>query len=99
MISIIAQYRVKKDKLEIVKHAINDFVNAIKENEPGTLVYEAFQMPDKVSFIHFMSFKDETAQKKHEETKYLKKFVDILYPNCEQTPEFTNVDLIKSNRI
>ena|SRR3989344_7931785 len=98
MINIIAQYKVRNDKLEVVKSAINEFVNSIKKNEPDTLVYESFQMPDKISFIHFMSFRDKDAEEKHRNTAHVKKFVELLYPNCDKEPEFTKLDLISSTR-
>ena len=98
MIHRMAKYKVKKEKLEDVKNAIIEFVDAVKKNEPGTQVYEAFQEDDEVSFVHLMSFEDANARNIHRNSSYLKKFVDLLYPNCDEQPVFTDLHLIRSNR-
>lgn len=98
MINIIVTYKVKQDKIDLVLEAIKQFISNIKKNEPNTLVYEAFQKDDKVSFIHIMSFKDKKSEQIHRNSSYVKKFVSILYPNCEQQPVFTNLTLISSKR-
>lgn len=98
MIHIMVQYKVKKDKLKEVEEAIKDFVKAVKENESGTLVYESFQLNDKVSFVHFIAFKDEKSKKIHETSSYVNKFVKILYPNCEEAPQFFDLKLVASNK-
>ncbi|HEV2192438.1 MAG TPA: antibiotic biosynthesis monooxygenase [Nitrosopumilaceae archaeon] len=96
----IVRYRVKKKKLRLVRQALLEFIDSVRENEPNTLVYEVFQEKDNpASFIHVMSFKDKNAEKTHTNSKYLKKWVDILYPNCKQEPEFTNLRSVKSNKI
>ncbi len=99
MIYVMARYRVKKGKIEEIKKAIIDFVDAIRKNEPGTLFYDSFQEEDSLSFVHFMSFKDEKAREFHTNTAHVKKFVGILYPECEEEPVFTELKLIRSNKV
>ena len=97
MISISVKYKVKKDNLEEVKKAIEEFVTEVK-NEPGVLSYNAFQEED-ISFVHFITFKDDMAKKSHENSVHVRKFVDFLYPVCEEEPVFNNLNLVKSNKI
>lgn len=99
MISLIARYRVKPESLSKVKRAILDFVDVVRKREPGTLVYEAFQEKDKLSFVHFMAFKNKKSEEKHRNSEHVKKFVGVLYPNCNRKPKFSKVDLVRSNRI
>lgn len=94
----MVQYKVKKEKLKEVEKAIKEFVAAVKKNEPSTLIYEAFQLNDKVSFAHFMAFRDEKSKKLHETSEYVKKFVSVLYPSCKEEPVFTNLNLVASNK-
>lgn len=98
MITKIAVFKVKKDKLSVCKKAIKEFVEKVRENEPETLVYESYQKYDKVSFLHLMSFKDKKAEVFHRNTDWVKKFVDTLYPNCEEEPEFFELNLVASNK-
>lgn len=96
MITKLAEFRVKKDKLAECKKAIGEFVEKVKENEEGTLVYESYQKPDRVSFVHFMTFKDEKAEEFHRQTPWVKKFVEALYPKCEEKPEFYDLKPVAS---
>ncbi len=91
MINKIVRYRVNKDKLKDVIKAVKEFVNEVRKNEPGTIRYDAYQLKDKMSFIHFMSFKDSKDENIHRKTRHVKKFVSILYPNCEEEPEFIDI--------
>lgn len=93
MIDKIAQYKVKKEKLEIVLSALKEFIFAIERSEQGT-TYKAFQHYDEISFTHFMNFPDEEAEKKHANSEHTKKFVEILYPNCEELPVFISLNKI-----
>lgn len=98
MKSVMVRYRVKKDKVELIRKAVTEFVEKVKMYEAGgTVAYDAFQ-EDEVSFVHFMTFKNDQAQKAHEIADHTNKFVDILYPNCEKEPVFTELKIVKSNR-
>ncbi len=98
MIRRIASYRIKKDAQENVLTAIEEFVEAIEENEPGT-IYSVYRHEDGRTFTHFMSFPGEQAEESHKSAPYTKKFVDILYPTCEEPPIFEAVELVKSSHI
>lgn len=98
MISLKVEYTVKSSELGAVVAAIKTFVAAVS-HEPNTLTYEAFQLPDKVSFLHVMSFKDKNAEHKHATAAHTKKFVDTLYRRCVKEPVFTPLKAVKSQSI
>lgn len=98
MIRIFVQYKVKKDKINLIKNAIKDFIQGVKNTEPNTLYYTSYQLENKQKFIHLMTFKDELSEEKHRKSQNTKKFVNVLYPNCEQEPIFYKLNLLASNR-
>ena len=91
----IAEYKVKPDKVAEAERAIKAFVTAIAVEEPDTL-YVAYRKVDGVSFIHFMAFPDQGAEKVHQQAPYTMQFVEVLYPNCEVQPRFTDLTLVGS---
>ncbi len=97
MIHIMALYRVKEDKLQEVITAVEEFVDAVKDNEPGTLVYESVRGKDDLSFFHIMTFQNEEAEESHRSTPHMSKWVKTLYPNCQEEPVFVELDLVRSN--
>jgi quinol monooxygenase YgiN len=96
-IHMLALYRVKKEKLKEIKESVAEFVTAVKENEPGTLFYEAYQGRGDVSFFHVMTFEDEASEESHRQTPHMEAFVKKLYSGCEEEPGFVDLDLIGSN--
>ena len=97
MIRKVARYKVREEKVEEIKQAIKEFVEAVAENESGTF-YDAFYAEDNTSFVHFMSFADREAEEKHRNAPYSRKFADILYPACVEEPEFKFVVLVHTTR-
>lgn len=95
MIYKIAQFKVKKDAVKRCKGAIAQFVDAVKK-EKGTVIYQSFQLPDHVSFIHFMAFQDQASEEFHSSTKHVSAFTKILYPCCEEKPVFTDLTNVSS---
>jgi quinol monooxygenase YgiN len=96
---IIVSFKVKTDKIDEAKAAIRKFVDEITGREPGTILYNCYQeKSDSTSFIHNMTFESEKAEEHHRHTSYVKKFVDSLYPICEEEPVFTELNLICSNK-
>lgn len=88
-------YEVKKENLDKAKEAVSEFVEQIKLNEPGTLLYNSYnEKLNEYAFVHIMRFKDADSELKHRTTGYVKLFVDKLYPLCEVEPKFTELNLI-----
>ncbi len=90
MISKIVRYKVRPEEVGNVLSAIREFLMAIANCEPETK-YDALQLIDEVSFIHTMRFPNPLADEQHQKAQYTLKFVDTLYPRCEDAPEFTEV--------
>lgn len=96
MIRKLANYRIDPESLEEVERAIEDFVSAIGREEPET-VYKAYRITGDVSFVHLMAFPNREAERAHQVAPYTKRFVDILYPYCEEQPTFLDVTLVKAS--
>lgn len=97
MIRLSAQYRVKPETTKAIEHAIGELVEAIRREEPRTNC-QAFRFEDGVSFLHVMTFPDETARRNHEAAPYTLRFVEALYPYCEEAPVFKRLDAIAGTR-
>lgn len=93
MIRKITTYKVKSDKLEEVEQAIAEFVASIRENEPRTS-YAAYRTDEENTYFHIMEFPDAQAEAYHQKAPHTMKFVEVLYPNCEVQPHFTELSLL-----
>ena len=59
-------YQVKPAAVNKVKKAIEELVEYVRKNEPGTQMYLAWQeKSDPTRFLHLFIFADEAAQKRH----------------------------------
>jgi quinol monooxygenase YgiN len=92
MINMIVKYEVKNKNIAKAKILISKFTSQVKKKESGTLNYSVFKEDDKNSFIHIISFKDEKAQKKHGESKWVREFIKSLYPLCSKEPVFNTLE-------
>lgn len=95
MIYKIVHYKMMPDKGDVAVEALEEFVAGIAMDEPETY-YEAYQEEDGVSFVNIMRFPDETAEKYHQSASHTMRFVERIYPNCEEMPVFTTLKLVKS---
>ena len=74
-------YRVKPSAVEKVKQAIQEFVQYVQANEPGTQMYLAWQeRDDPTKFVHLFIFADAAAQAHHGESDAVKRFEAIYSP-------------------
>ena len=77
----IANYRVKASGADKVKSAIEEFVPYVRDNEPGTRLYEAWQQDEDPSrFVHFFIFEDEAAHEAHSKSAAVKRFEAAYRP-------------------
>ncbi len=90
----MTEYRIKEGTLGVVQSAIKELVAAVHEAEPDS-EYTSYWVGGSDRFVHIMAFVDEEAQKRHQDAEYTSKFVEILYPNCSQLPEFTPIDIVE----
>lgn len=96
----MATYQVKEEALDEVKQSLIDFVGAVKDNEPNTTLYASFhKKDDPLSFIHFACFENEEAKNVHDSADYTKKFMEDLSHCCSVENVFTELDLVRSNKV
>lgn len=74
-------YRVKPEAVDKVKRAIQEFVEYVKANEPGTHMYLAWQQKsDPTRFLHLFIFEDEAARTRHGQSDPVHRFESIYAP-------------------
>src|SRR5690349_9738980 len=93
-------YRVKPEAVEKVKKAITEFVAYVRENEPGTKMYLAWQeTQDPTHFLHLFIFEDEAAQVRHGESEAVKRFEAVYGPELvDEEVEFTDFVMVAGKR-
>lgn len=88
MIHVFIHFQVKEESLDDAEVVIEQFIESIRENEPGTIMYRSFQQSDlPEKFVHIMTFENAEAQKFHRNSTYCKAFVKALYPLCLEAPK------------
>lgn len=94
-IYMTARYKVRPQSLDKCKRAITEFVEYIREHEPGTQVYIAQQeILNPTSFLHTVVFENEAAMAIHRNSDAVERFVKTLYPETLAPVEFTEFNLV-----
>lgn len=95
-----AHYQVKPAAVEKVKKAIETFVSYVKEHEPETRFYAAWQgVEDPTRFLHLFIFENESAHERHGSSDAVRRFEDVYSPELLAGPVvFTDYELVGSNR-
>jgi len=93
-------YQVKRSALPQVTKAIEEFVQYVKANEPGTLMYLAWQQKnDPTRFIHLFIFKDAASQELHGQSEAVKRFEAVYSPELTAGEVvFTDYEMIAGKR-
>lgn len=94
MVRIIARYRIKEGSLDEVLTALRSFMATVTVEEPETEYY-AFRIANSLEFLHVMSFPDPSAQERHHNASYTLEFIDALYPNCEEMPKYSFIEIVQ----
>jgi quinol monooxygenase YgiN len=91
-----AHYQVTAESVERVKEAIDEFVEYVRNNEPGTRLYAAWQQEsDPTRFVHLFIFEDEDAHQRHGESEAVRRFEAVYSPELVGGPVvFTDYDLV-----
>ena len=94
-----AHYQVNPGAVDKVKAAITEFVGYVAENEPGTVVYAAWQQQDDLTkFVHLFEFADAGAHQAHGSSAAVRKFEEVYQPELASGPVvFTDYVLIATN--
>jgi quinol monooxygenase YgiN len=76
-----AHYEVNPDAVDKVKSAIVEFVNYLSINEPGVVMYSAWQQKDDpTKFVHLFEFTDDAAHHTHGGSDAVHKFESAYKP-------------------
>jgi quinol monooxygenase YgiN len=96
----IAQYQVRPSGVEKAKEAIQEFVLYVREHEPGTRLYVAWQQKDDPTrFVHFFIFEDEAAHTAHSKSAAVKHFEMAYRPELAGGDVvFTDYELVATNQ-
>lgn len=93
----LARYEIHPEAMERVKTAIREFVDYVRSNEPSTLRYDVWQDQEHPTrFVHIFIFRDQEAHNQHSASAQVKKFSDVLYPECLAPVEFIDYQKIAS---
>jgi quinol monooxygenase YgiN len=92
-----ARFRIKPEAQAQVEQAIREFVAYVQSTEPDTLAYTALQeSADALSFLHVFSFRDAAARERHSSSPGVRRFTEVLYPECVTPPVFTEYEAVAS---
>lgn len=94
-----ASYRVRPEAVAKVRRAIEEFVAHVREHEPGTRMYAAWQeQADASHFVHLFIFEDAAAQAAHGESAAVAQFESVYRPELVGGDVvFTDFDLVAAN--
>ena len=93
----MARYTVRPEKVKEVKRALAEFISEVRRHEPRTL-YLVFREDGAHSFVHWMCFENDAAERRHSQSKYSQHLVRKLMEFCVGKPTFTDFDLFSSSR-
>jgi len=95
-----AHYRVQPAAIAEVRAAVEEFVRYVRDNEPGTRMYSAWQQRgDPGRFVHLFIFADQAAQRVHGESAAVRQFEAVYGPHLVDGPvDFTDYDQVATNR-
>lgn len=96
MINMIAKYRVREGKQDVVKAAAEEFVEAIQLHAAGLPAFAVYSDKEGRTFYHIMTFEDENAAAMHNDAVYTEKFWETVLPYCEEIQQLSELQLIAS---
>ena len=93
-------YQVKPSAVNKVKKAIEELVEYVKTNEPGTQMYLAWQeKDDPTRFIHHFIFADADAQARHGQSAAVERFEAVYTPELVGGEViFTDYEMVAGKR-
>ena len=94
-----AHYQVNPAAVGDVMAAIEEFVAYVRENEPGTRMYVAWQQQDDLTkFVHLFEFADEAAHQVHGNSAAVRAFEAVYRPELAAGPVvFTDYVQVATN--
>jgi len=94
-IYMTARFRVRRGSVEKCREAICEFVEYIRAHEPRTQVYFSLQeISDPTRIMNILIFENEAALLLHRNSPGAQKFTSVIYPECVESVEFTEYNVI-----
>src|SRR2546423_4181004 len=93
----MAKYTVRPEAVKAVKKAIAEFIAEVRKNEPRTL-FLVFREEGQHTFLHWMSFENEAAERRHAQSKYNGHFVKKLVACGAGKPGFSEFRLLAASK-
>jgi quinol monooxygenase YgiN len=93
----MATYTVRPEKIKEARKAIAEFLAEIRRHEPRTL-YLVFREKGRHSFVHWMAFENEAAERRHSQASYNQHFVKKLLPLCVGKAAFAEFALFGATK-
>jgi quinol monooxygenase YgiN len=95
-----AHYQVNESAIPKVKAAIEEFIQYVQQNEPGTKFYASWQQQDdQTRFMHLFIFEDDAAHAVHGGSAAVRRFESVYRPELVGGPVvFTDYLHVATNR-
>jgi quinol monooxygenase YgiN len=93
----MARYTVRPEKVREIKKALAEFIAEVRANEPRTL-YLVFRENGRHSFVHWMAFENEAAERRHSQSRYNDLFAKKLLANGVGKAAFTEFSLVATTK-
>jgi len=93
----VAKYTVKPEAVKAVKRALAEFVAEARKHEPPTL-YVVFREEGQHTFIHWMWFENEAAERRHAQARYSQRLAHKLLPTFVSKASFSEYRLFATTR-
>ena len=72
MIGAIAKLKIKDGELEGFKEVMRKLVQAVSDNEPGSVYYQMHETSDPQTIMMIEVYEDEAAHANHTQTEHFK---------------------------
>ena len=93
----MTKYTVKPETVKAVMQAIAEFVAEVRKHEPRTL-YVVFREEGQHTFLHWMWFENEAAERRHAQARYSQRLAHKLAPTFVGKASFSEFRLLATTR-
>src|SRR5256885_1923030 len=93
----MARYSVRPEMVKEVKKAIVEFIGEVRKHEPRTL-FLIFREEGQHTFVHWMSFENEAAERRHAQSRYNDHFAKKLLEYGTGKPAFSEFRLFAASK-
>ncbi|KAF7717276.1 Uncharacterized protein PECH_007555 [Penicillium ucsense] len=97
-INVAAVLTPKPEKFEEAAALITEVIQKVQANEPGTLLYTAFQVSGKKEIVIVERYKDQAAVQAHTKTPYFREFSAKIAPLMAKPAELRAGSFLNGDR-